>query len=407
MDNFLCGEALSRRRFLAGAATFAAWAHVPHVASAAGSGDKRLITIILRGAMDGLATVVPTGDPALYNVRRETALPGTEAGDPLKLDGFFGLNPTMPNLHRLYMKGEASFVHAVATPYRERSHFDGQDLLESGYPNVARVDSGWMNRAVLNLRQGEAVNTKGFSVGATPPLIFKGKAPVTSWSPVRERDIADDTLQRLLAVYSDQDDDLRRALQLHMENDGDMSAGSMAKAGGNGLTRNWVTAAEGAARFMAADDGPRLGVLSFDGWDTHANQGPVKGRLGRSLHALDESLAALEKGLGKAWRETVVTIVTEFGRTVAENGTDGTDHGTATVAILAGGAVNGKRIIADWPGLKQSQLYEGRDLRPTRDLRSVFKGVLLDHMGLSSRVLANDIFPESVSVTPLKDLIRA
>jgi uncharacterized protein (DUF1501 family) len=164
-------------------------------------------------------------------------------------------------------------------------------------------------------------------------------------------------------------------------------------------------AADGAARLLSQDDGPRLAALAFDGWDTHANEGGATGRLAQLLGGLDGALAALESGMGDAWKHTVVVVVTEFGRTAAVNGTVGTDHGTATVAFLAGGGVKGGKVLADWPGLKTTDLYEARDLRPTTDLRGVIKGVLADHLGLSGGVLARDVFPDSQAVAPVRGLV--
>jgi uncharacterized protein (DUF1501 family) len=163
--------------------------------------------------------------------------------------------------------------------------------------------------------------------------------------------------------------------------------------------------ARGAAKLMAADDGPRIGALAFDGWDTHANEGGPVGRLAQLLSGLDGALAEFESGLGPRWRDTVVVVITEFGRTARINGTEGTDHGTGTIALLAGGAVKGGRVISDWPGLKPANLYQGRDLAPTTDLRAVMKGVLQDQFGLAERVLAETVFPDSASVKPMKGLV--
>jgi uncharacterized protein (DUF1501 family) len=164
-------------------------------------------------------------------------------------------------------------------------------------------------------------------------------------------------------------------------------------------------AAEGAARLLAAPDGPRIAALAFDGFDTHQNEGAAQGTLAQRLHGLDGAFGAFEANLGDAWRDTVVVAITEFGRTVRVNGTNGTDHGTATAALIAGGALAGGRVIADWPGLKAERLYQGRDLYPTADLRAVLKGVLADQLGLSPKTLAETVFPDSGGVAPMKGLI--
>jgi uncharacterized protein (DUF1501 family) len=160
-----------------------------------------------------------------------------------------------------------------------------------------------------------------------------------------------------------------------------------------------------AARFLARPDGPRVGALAFDGWDTHAAEGATNGRLAVLLGALDGAIAAIESEMKEAWRETVVAVVTEFGRTARINGTDGTDHGTATVAILVGGALKGGRVVADWPGLRDADLHDKRDLKPTTDLRAVLKGLLRDHVRVDEAVLASRVFPDSMAVKPMAGLL--
>ena len=164
-------------------------------------------------------------------------------------------------------------------------------------------------------------------------------------------------------------------------------------------------AARGVARLMAADDGPRISALAFDGWDTHANEGGAVGRLAQLLGGLDGAFAEFEQGLGERWSNTVVAVITEFGRTARINGTEGTDHGTGTVALLVGGGIAGGRIIADWPGLKDANLHDGRDLKPTTDLRAVLKGVMKDHLGMSDRVLGGSVFPDTAAIKPMTGLV--
>jgi uncharacterized protein (DUF1501 family) len=286
----------TRRGLLLSSGVLFAWAHMPKAALAEGR-DPRLLAIVLRGALDGLATVAPVGDPAWVPLRGDKGLSLAGSAPALPLGNFFALNPAMPNLHAMYQGKQALIVHAVATPYRERSHFDGQDVLESGLTTPGAADSGWLNRA------------------------------------------------------------------------------------------------------------PRVGALSFDGWDTHADEGATNGRLATLLGALDGALGAIQSGMGDTWRNTVVVVTTEFGRTARINGTNGTDHGTATVALLAGGAVKGGRVVADWPGVTGANLYEGRDLKPTTDLRAVLKGVLRDHLLVGERRLAADVFPDSNGARCLSGLV--
>jgi len=394
---------ISRRAMLSGTAAFAAWAYLPKFARAAEGRDPRLVIVILRGALDGLATVAPIGDPDYAALHGAIALSRDGPHAATMLDAMFALHPAMPEFSRMYRDGKAAVVHAVATPYRERSHFDGQDVLESGFAGPGRVQSGWLNRALEALPRGERVSS-GLAVGPIAPLVLRGAAPTVGWAPVALPQAADDTAARLLDLYQHRDPALASALAqgLQIEKIAVQSDAAMKPKPGVGAMR---VAARGAAKLMAADDGPRIAALAFDGWDTHANEGGPVGKLAQLLGGLDGALAEFESGLGAQWRDTVIVVATEFGRTARINGTEGTDHGTGTIALLAGGAVKGGRVIADWPGLATANLYEGRDLKPTTDLRGVLKGVLRDHLGLSERVLAASVFPDSAAVKPAAGLI--
>ncbi len=394
----------TRRALLLGGASFAAWAYLPKFAGAAEGRDPRAIVVILRGALDGLATVAPVGDPDYAGLHGSIALAPEGPHLASMLDAFFALHPSMPEFARMYRRKQAAVVHAVATPYRERSHFDGQDVLESGYAGPGQVQSGWLNRALAALPRGERV-TSGLAIGPTTPLVLRGAAPTVGWVPAALPQAADDTAARLIELYRHRDPALASALSQGLRLDKMAQGDDMKPKPGAGNAGAMRLAARGAAKLMDADDGPRIAALAFDGWDTHANEGGAVGRLATLLSGLDGALAEFESGLGERWRDTVVVVATEFGRTARINGTDGTDHGTGTVALLAGGAVNGGRVIADWPGLKPASLYEGRDLAPTTDLRAVIKGVLHDHLGLSERVLAETVFPDSASVKAMQGLV--
>ena len=409
-------HAPTRRELLLGSGALFAWAYVPKLARAQGR-DPRLLVIVLRGALDGLAAVAPVGDPDWLRLRGDKALTLDGAAPALPLDSFFALNPAMPNLHRLYQAGAAAIVHAAATPYRERSHFDGQDVLESGLTKPGAVTSGWLNRALAALEPAGRTNPRGreaFAVGPVTPLVVRGPAPVLSWTPPRLPPASDDTIMRLLDLYRHTDPALARVLEERMGLAAIARAGGMEKpeqqraapaAGANQVRAFFAESAGAAAKFLARPDGPRIGALAFDGWDTHANEGALDGRLAALLGGLDGAIAAIETNMGAAWRETVVAIVTEFGRTARINGTEGTDHGTATVAFLAGGALKGGRVIADWPGLKDANLQDGRDLKPTTDLRAVLKGLLKDHLRVNERALAANVFPDSGAVKPMAGLV--
>jgi uncharacterized protein (DUF1501 family) len=404
-------HAPSRRELLFASGTLFAWTHLPKLAHAEGR-DPRFLTIILRGALDGLATVAPIGDPDWQGLRGDNALSLSDKVPALKLDDFFALNPAMPNLHGMFAAKEAIIVHASATPYRERSHFDGQDLLESGLPKPGASESGWLNRALAGLAPGGRVDPRGgkaFAVGPVTPLVARGPAPVLSWSPQRLMPAGDDTVHRLLDLYRHADKKLATVLEDNANLSAIEQADGMAQkpgAAGPAQVRAYFSDAAGtAAKFLAQPDGPRVGALALDGWDTHFNEGIAQGRLSQLLGSLDAALAAIKSNMGSAWRETVVALATEFGRTARINGTAGTDHGTATVALLVGGALKGGRIIADWPGLKAADLYQGRDLKPTIDLRAVIKGVLKDHLHADERALAQNVFPGSDGVKPMTGLL--
>jgi uncharacterized protein (DUF1501 family) len=397
----------SRRELLLASGALFAWSFLPRLARAE-ERDPRFLVIVLRGALDGLATVAPVGDPDWIALRDRDALTLESKVPALKLDDFFALNPAMPGLHKMFAAKEAIVVHATATPYRERSHFDGQDVLESGLVKPSASDSGWLNRALANLAPGGKVNPKGskaFAVGPVTPLIARGPAPVLSWSPQRAAPAGDDTAARLLELYKHRDARLAMALDDQIKLAALARSPDMAKPAGGQVRAYFADAAGTAAKFLAQPDGPRIGALALDGWDTHYNEGIAAGHLSQLLGSLDAALAAVKANMGPAWRETVVALVTEFGRTAHINGTGGTDHGTATVALLAGGALKGGRVIADWPGLKPANLYEGRDLKPTTDLRAVLKGLLKEHLRADERALAEAVFPGSKDVKPTAGLV--
>jgi uncharacterized protein (DUF1501 family) len=407
---------VTRRAALLGSGSLFAWAFAPRLARSEGR-DPRFLTVILRGALDGLAAVAPSGDPDWFTLRGEAALTPQSKTPALRLDDFFSLNPAMPNLHRLYGQGHAIIVHATATSYRERSHFDGQDVLESGLERPGRIDSGWLNRALGAIEAGARVNASGgrtFAVGPVTPLVARGPAPVLAWVPPRLPPVSDETTLRLLDLYRHSDPIFARVLEDRMGLDVIARAGGLDRQGEGPVIQTgaiaqvrayFAEAAGAAAKFLASSDGPRVGALAFDGWDTHVNEGAVGGRLAALLGALDGAIAAIESNMGEFWRETVVSIVTEFGRTARINGNFGTDHGTGTVALLVGGALRGGRVIADWPGVKETDLYEKRDLRPTTDLRAILKGLLRDHLRADERQLASAVFPGSEAARPTDGLL--
>jgi uncharacterized protein (DUF1501 family) len=476
-----------------------------------GKSKSRFVFIIMRGALDGLAAVPPYGDPDYAGLRRELALkaPGTPGG-ALPLNGFFGLHPSLGFLHDSYTSRELLVFHAIASPYRDRSHFDGQDVLENGSVQPHAVQTGWLNRGLASLQAGNGKDL-GVALGQNVPLVMRGPASVTSWSPSKLAALDDDTLERITDLYagdpllaarladalaadaiatasaagapanadaiatastagapanadaiatastagapanadamqpsagaSNRNMALQNAAATPAmpQQSADASAGASAMrnrrvsmvadpsadaAGINGGAETNSTPANkpllqrgkptrytevvrAAAGFLRRDDGPQVAVFDTTGWDTHANEGSAEGQLAGRLAALDAGLRTLKDELGPTWSDTAVLLATEFGRTAATNGTRGTDHGTATAAFLLGGAVQGGRVLADWPGLSSRDLYQGRDLKPTADVRSLLKGVLSGHLLVPSAALESTVFPSSADARPIKGLFRA
>jgi uncharacterized protein (DUF1501 family) len=403
MNDVLTHGPVMRRAVLGGFGALFAWPYAPRLARAAGR-DPRLLVVILRGGLDGISMLQPVGDPAF------AALRGADSGQTVPLDGLFGLHANMPKLLAMFQAKEAIALHAAHTPYRGRSHFDGQDVLESGLPRVTTGErTGWLNRALTALPRGERVAPpKGLAIAPVVPVIMQGPAPVETWQLQRFHYANDDLVARLLDLYEARDPRLAEALRGGAQLDTLMQE---TPPGAPGTQRvpgrpDFVTESAAAARIMVQPDGPRIAVLGLNGWDTHSTQGTARGGLANRLGALDDALDALRTGLGPVWSDTVVAVVTEFGRTARLNGTGGTDHGMATAALLLGGRLNGGRVLADWPGLAPHELYENRDLRPTTDLRAVLAGVMVDHLHFPVRAVA-DVFPDTVPVRPVPGLIRA
>jgi uncharacterized protein (DUF1501 family) len=418
-------RALKRRDFLqAGALALGGAFLTSRVAFAStGQSKSRFIFIIMRGALDGLAAVPPYGDPDYAGLRRELALkaPGTPGG-ALPLNGFFGLHPSLGFLHDSYTSRELLVFHAIASPYRDRSHFDGQDVLENGSLQPHAVQTGWLNRGLASLQSGNGKDL-GVALGQNVPLVMRGPASVTSWSPSKLAALDDDTLERITDLYAG---DPLLASRLADALSADAIATASAKtdtmqttADGTALTRpdqpllqrgkptRYTEVVRAAAGLLRRDDGPQVAVFDTTGWDTHANEGSAEGQLAGRLAALDSGLRTLKDELGSTWANTAVLLATEFGRTAATNGTRGTDHGTATAAFLLGGAVQGGRVLADWPGLSSRALYQGRDLKPTADLRSLLKGILSEHLLVPTGALESSVFPHSSQASPIKGLFRA
>ncbi|WP_242126623.1 DUF1501 domain-containing protein [Sphingobium sp. Sx8-8] len=378
---------VARRRFLTLSAAGAGSLLVaPHMAFATVPTDRRFVFIIQRGAADGLNIVVPYADPGYARLRGALAIDPAAA---IKLDGQFALHPALVRLGEMYRENQALFVHAVASPYRDRSHFDGQNMLETGGLQPYAVRDGWMNRLVgLMPHAGD----QAIALAATVPPALRGPVSVESYMPSALPAPSDDLIERVGTLYA-ADSQLHPlwAAALDAKAAADRSATKSDPAGLGHL----------AAAFLTKPEGPRIAMLETSGWDTHTAQ---EGRLASQLKGLDLLLAALKEGMGAAWASTTVLIATEFGRTAAANGTGGTDHGTGAVAMLVGGAVRGGRIVAEWPGLAPSQLYESRDLRPTLELDSLIAGTAAASLGLDPEQVSRTLFRDRV-VRPLTGLV--
>jgi uncharacterized protein (DUF1501 family) len=402
----------SRRRFLLGAGALAATATIPNALFAYTGGSARLVVVILRGALDGLAAVPPYGDPDYARLQRELAIAAPGAPDgALALNNTFGLHPALGFLHERFAACELVVFNAVASPYRDRSHFDGQNVLENGLAKPIGTADGWLNRALAALPRGsQRYQRSAVAISQNVPLILRGDAAVISKSPQATPGVDEDLLARLADLYSKDDwfsARLSEAEQTDKMVDGAADSMQAKGSASAGYPDRVISVARMASELMRSDGGPEIAVIEACGWDTHANQGGAKGILSTRLAGLDRGLKSLADGLGPLWPQTAVLVVTEFGRTAEVNGTRGTDHGTGGCAFLVGGAVRGGQVIADWPSLGRRALLDNRDLKPTLDLRSVFKGVLDEHLHVDAGTLAKRVFPDSSGARPLQGLIRA
>jgi len=419
-------------------------------ASEGAMAKRKLVVFICRGAMDGLSVSPPIGDANYASLRGQIAIPGFgQPNGALKLDETFGLHPKLATVHALALKGQARFAPAIATPDRARSHFEAQDVLETGVPENDNNGSGWLNRAIEALSATRKVDA--MSVGAQAPLILRGRLQAASWSPGGYKD-RDARLPTILTDLYAGDPLLSPALASGLETEamakiataaptpdpmmasaamaadpmGAQPAGDVMQTGavgvqaapGSAQTLQGYAAQAGQqaidaarkiggtlAKFMTEPNGPQIAAVSLDGFDTHANQGAGDGQLANRLRGLDAVLDGLSSGLGPEWNNTVVVVATEFGRTARINGTKGTDHGTASTALVLGGGLKAGGLIGDWPTLEQAKLFENRDTAPTMDMRALFKGVLAEQLGVDRRALDSTVFPNSADTAPATGIV--
>jgi len=397
----MTGTTMHRRHLLqAGAAVaLAPWARLSLAAGPARQPGKHFVFVILRGGMDGLSAVPAVGDPAHADARGALAL---MAGTPLPLDGLFALNPLLPQLHAMYGQRELVVLQAVGLPYRERSHFDAQQVLESGGSAPHELNTGWLGRAVAAASPAPLV---AVALETAVPLVLRGPAAVDTWAPSVLPEPGADLVARLETLYRD-DPALAQALARARALRATPGMADNPTATPGVARGNAVLLARKAAEFLQR--GSSVAVLDLGGWDSHTNQALPQGAHANSLRTLDAMLAALRDGLlaNGTWGRTAVLVATEFGREVAPNGTGGTDHGSGGAAFVLGGAVRGGRVLADWPGLAKAQRFEGRDLRITTDLRAAIRPLLATHLGLPRAALDSAVLPGSAQLASL-DLLRA
>lgn len=380
---------IDRRGFMSAATLLAA----PGLLMAQAATERRFVFIIQRGAADGLNTLIPYAEARYAALRGELAI---DPGAALKLDGTFALHPALSTLHKLYAGGEATFLHAVASPYRDRSHFDAQNVLETGGQLPYQLRDGWMNR-LLGLLPPSGKAAIAFAPAI--PLAMQGAVEVVTYAPSTLPEANEDLLMRVQQLYAPD-------RQLHMLWSSALAARGMAgeRTGNHGTRQDSASLGRMAAGFLARSDGPRIAMIETSGWDTHSGQ---NARLARQLLALDGLIGGLRDGLGAAWAQTVVLVATEFGRTVAANGTGGTDHGTGSAAMLMGGAVQGGRIVSDWPGLAAANLLDGRDLRPTLALDSLIASACSEAFGLDPVRTKSVLFPGADPHKTMPRLLRS
>ncbi|MBW8294433.1 DUF1501 domain-containing protein [Sphingopyxis sp.] len=371
---------LSRRSIILSGITVAAAGTLPVFAYAAAATPRRLVFIIQRGAADGLATVAPTGDPAFAAARRTLA---DETASGAKLDTMFTLHPALATTAGLYSGQQAHFAHAVATAYRDRSHFDGQNMLEGGGSRPYGRSDGWVGRLLTLLPTAERA---AIAIAPAVPLALRGTVQVGTYAPSRLPQADGDLIAGLSALYAE--DPL-----LHPLWDSAVKTQELAGDIGGNNGRNGADLGKLAASLMLPADGARVMMVETGGWDTHSGQ---RGRLNAQLRGLDQLIGALQSGLGPAWNDTLVIVATEFGRTVEVNGTGGTDHGTASTAMLLGGSLAlGGKVSADWPGLTPAERLDGRDLRPTRSLESVIAAAVAHHYALDPKRVMTTLYPDA------------
>ena len=387
---------MDRREFLrnmcyGGIATFG----FPTVSFAHVRQPGRLVFVLLRGGFDGLAAVVPYGDGAYQGLRGALAF---DEADVVVLNDTFGLAPGLAPLRSFWDDGELVVLHAMAIPYRTRSHFDGQAILETGLDKPVGASDGWLNR-LLQVMPGDR---SGIAIASGMPRSMTGPHEVQTWSPTQLGAVSDEYLERLAVLYR-ADGTLHGRFEAALQQQETVGEEPMA---GAGARRGGITPLmRAAARILRQATGPNVAAVEFSGWDTHANQGVAGGALDRLLGQLADGLVEFRTEMGTSWVDTTVVVMTEFGRTARPNGTRGTDHGTAGAGFVIGPRLARSAVLSDWPGLAHTSLYEGRDLKPTLDTRAVLKGAIAGTLDLTSSQ-ADRVFPDSARARGMYEMMR-
>ncbi len=387
---------LNRRQAIIGLSSSVTAFALSGPAVAANLAGKKIVMVFLRGGTDGLGVLAPIADPNYAGLRRQLAMTSAQT---LSMGGGFGLNPNMPNIHQMVLNQEAIFVSGIGAPYHNRSHFDGQEGVERGVTNLADRRDGWLSRALVQM----GVSIEGIAIGTRVPKMLSGEANILNYAPARLPPLDADTMNRIASLTAT---DSLIGPPITQIVDDTISGRTTLDVPNN------ATDFEIAAALLNNQDPQLAGIVMVDmgGWDTHDNAWPLtrnNARVAQQCALLDNNIQALKTGLGASWANTVVMVVSEFGRNVEVNGSDGLDHGIGGLAMLAGGAVNGLTggVRGDFAGLAPGSLVDGQDLAISTDMRAIFKGVLRDHLGMTLTELNNVVFPNSSAIAPMDNLI--
>lgn len=374
---------ITRRDFLKGTATtlFLAGFNLPVFASS--NKKKNLVVIMLRGGMDGLTAVPIIGDKDFEKRRKDIVIENT-----IKLNSDFALHPRLSGFHEAWTENTGTIVHATSIPYTQRSHFEGQNLMEFGGRIAYQEKTGWVGRAmkIANLK-GD-----GLALSLPMPLLLRGVPKNNNYYPADGQLPDDETLELLRSVYHERSEEELIDMMNFIKKRKTEDMMSVNNYSSNSNKRNNNNLARQAAKALMQNNGPRVAVFEVNGFDTHAAQGGVDGTHTKCLVEMDEIIKTLKVYLEDTYKETLILTVTEFGRTIAQNGGNGTEHGYGTAIFMAGGLLKKSQVYTDWPGLKSKELYQGRDLNATTDARSVYASAMSTVFDLDFKRIQKEVF---------------